>query len=174
MWMVRPWFFALGILKKIHFSSFSNNTMQEWFSSVSFEQNFTCVFAPLICLSFNSCGTHLPTFWIFPISRRRLEIAWWLTLNCSASYFCVCKSSSAMLAIPRLRTFWVFRVPCLQHRNLQFWNVETIIHTFFTMKHVHHKLLQVIGMIPQQFSSNENKKLMLSANAPYLVQISSY
>jgi len=38
------------------------------------------------------------------------------------------------------------------------------------MEHVHHhKFLQVIGMIPQQFSSNENKKLMLSANAPYLV-----
>jgi len=35
------------------------------------------------------------------------------------------------------------------------------------MEHVHHKFLQVIGMIPQQFSSNENKKLMLSANAPY-------
>jgi len=27
------------------------------------------------------------------------------------------------------------------------------------MEHVHHKLLQVIGMIPQQFSSNENKKI---------------
>jgi len=27
----------------------------------------------------------------------------------------------------------------------------------------HHELLQVIGMIPQQFSSNENKKLMLSS-----------
>jgi len=74
-----------------------------------------------------------------------------------------------MLAILRLRTFWAFfRVPCLQHRNLQFWkNAETIVHTFFTMEHVHHKLLQVIGMIPQQFSSNENKKLMLSTNPPW-------
>jgi len=27
------------------------------------------------------------------------------------------------------------------------------------MELIHHKLLQVIGMIPQQFSSNENKKI---------------
>ena len=67
----------------------------------------------------------------------------------------------AMFAILCLRTFWaVLRVSCLQHRNLQFWNAETIVHTFFAMEHVHHKLLQVIGMIPQQFSSNENKKLI--------------
>ena len=33
------------------------------------------------------------------------------------------------------------------------------------MEHVHHKLLDVIGMIQQHSSSNENKKLMPSANA---------
>jgi hypothetical protein len=36
---------------------------------------------------------------------------------------------------------------------------------YFVMEHGHHKLLEVINMIQQQFSSNENKKLMLSANA---------
>ena len=32
-----------------------------------------------------------------------------------------------------------------------------------TMEHGHHKFLVVINMIQQQFSSNENKKLMLPA-----------
>ena len=36
---------------------------------------------------------------------------------------------------------------------------------YLAMGHVHQKLLKVICMIQQQFSSNENKKLMLSANA---------
>jgi hypothetical protein len=36
------------------------------------------------------------------------------------------------------------------------------------MEHGQHKLLEVIDMI-QQFSSNKNKKLMLSVNALYLV-----
>jgi len=138
--------------------------MQEWLSSVSFEQNFTCVFAPLH-LSLVLFMWHLLTFWIFSISHKRLETACWLTqltnsIALRVVFVFVNHLHPAMLAIPRLRTFWaVFSVPCLQHRNLQFWNVETIVHTFFAMEHVHHKLLQVIGMIPQQFSSNENKKI---------------
>ena len=48
--------------------------------------------------------------------------------------------------------------------NIEISNFETLKSSFtrfFAMEHVHHKLLQVIGVIPQQFSSNENKKLML-------------
>ena len=42
------------------------------------------------------------------------------------------------------------------------------------MEHVHHKPIEVIGMIWQQFSSNENTKLMLSANALCSTEISTY
>ena len=123
-----------------------------------------------ICLSFNSCGTHLPTFWIFPISRRWLETAcWWLTLNCSAS--CFCESSSSSNACNSTSSYFlVCRVPSATSKSpiLKRWNHSHV----FCDGACGHKLLQVIGMIPQQFSSNENKKLMLSANAPYLVQIS--
>ena len=35
-----------------------------------------------IYLSFISCGTHLPVFWSFPISRSRLDIVCWLTPHC--------------------------------------------------------------------------------------------
>ena len=166
-------FLRLGFSKKIHFSSITIQCKNDFLLYLS--SKISHMFLRLsICLSFNSCGTHLPTFWIFLISRRRLETACWLTLNCSASCFCVCESSSSSNVCNSTSSYFLDGFPCLQHRNLQFWNAETIVHTFFTMEYVHHKLLRVIGMIPQQFSSNENKKLMLSANAPYLVQMSSY
>ena len=41
-----------------------------------------------VCLSFNSCGTHLPVFRIFPISLSRPETVCWLKPNCSTSCFC--------------------------------------------------------------------------------------
>ena len=44
-----------------------------------------------------------------------------------------------------------------------------MVHTYLAMEHVRHELLEVIGMIQQQFSSNENTKLMLSANANFLL-----
>ena len=74
-----------------------------------------------------------------------------------------------MLAIPHLRIFWRFSMflvfLLVLYRSHYFWNTETIVHTYIATKHVHHKLFEVIGMIKQQFSSNQNKKLMLSANA---------
>ena len=46
-------------------------------------------------------------------------------------------------------------------RSHHFWNAETmVVHTYLAMEHVHHELLEIIGMIQQQFSSNENKTLM--------------
>ena len=123
-----------------------------------------------ICLSYNSCGTHLLVFWIFLISSNWLEKACWLTFNCSASYFCVCESSSsnnAFYSIPSI--FWrfsmfpvFFLILCWSHH---FWNAKTIVHTYFVIKHVHHKLLEVIDMIRQQFFFQSNQKLLLFANA---------
>jgi hypothetical protein len=56
----------------------------------------------------------------------------------------------------------VFHDPSLLHQSRHFSNAETIIHTYLAMKNGHHKLLEVIDMIHQQFSSNENKKQCLS------------
>ena len=98
-------------------------------------------------------------FWIFPISRSRLETTCWLTPNLSASYFCVCDSSSSNNAcnLTFSNFLAVFRVSCVQLRSHHFWNAETIVHTYLAMEHVHHKLLEVIGKIHQQFPSNNNK-----------------
>ena len=157
----------------------SNDTMQEWLSPVSVEQNFTC-FCLSICLSFNSCGTHLPTFRIFPISRRRLKTACWLTLNCSASRLLklfLYLSSSSSNACNSTSSYFLSGFPCSLSATskspiLKRWNHRS--HVFCDGVCSHQKLLQVIDMLLQQFSSNEkiqNKKLliMLSANAPYWV-----
>ena len=39
------------------------------------------------------------------------------------------------------------------------------IELYLAMEHGHRKLLEVINMIHQQFSSNDNKKLLLFVNA---------
>ena len=39
--------------------------------------------------SVSSCGTHLPSFCIFPIACNRSDIAWCVTPNCWASSSCV-------------------------------------------------------------------------------------
>ena len=92
MWMVNLGLPMLGILK-IN-SRFIQCTMQKRFSFVPNEQNRTTVFALFHLMLFNSCGTHLPLFWIFSISRSRLETACWLMPNCWTSCFCVSESSS--------------------------------------------------------------------------------
>ena len=120
-----------------------------------------------IYLSFDSRGTHLPVFWIFPIFRNLSKTARWLSSNCSASCFSVCESSSINNAC-NLRMFWrfstflvFFLVLCQSHH---FWNAEIIVHTYLVMEHVHHNLLGVIAMIQRHFSSNKNRKLMPSVN----------
>ena len=90
-------------------------------------QNVTCVFALFrfsISLSFNTCGTHLLVFWIFPIFRSRLETVCWLTSNCSASCFCVCESSSSNSTCNSTSSncLTAFHVPCLQSGITTFWN----------------------------------------------------
>ena len=108
-----------------------------------------------IFLSFNSCSTHQPVFWIFPISCRRLETACWLTPNCSASCVCVCESSSFNNACNSASSNFlsIFHVPCLQLRSHYFWNAETFVHTCLATEHIHHKLLEVIDVILRQFST---------------------
>lgn len=41
----------------------------------------------------SSCGIHLPSLWIFPISRKRMETIFCVTSNCFDNS-CVCVSSS--------------------------------------------------------------------------------
>ena len=144
MWMVRlglPMIFCAWDSQKIYFSSpvtirCKNDFLLYRSSKISH------VFLRLsICLSFNSCGTHLPTFWIFPISRRRLETACWLTLNCSAS--CFCESSSSSNVCNSMSSYFLGGFPCLQHRKspiLKCWNHFIVP----AIEHVHHKLLQSV------------------------------
>ena len=82
--------------------------------------------------------------------------------------FLCCKSFSSNNACNSTSSNFlaVLHVSCLQPRSLHIWNAETILHTYLAMEHVHYKLREIIIMIQQQFSSNENKKLMPSSNAP--------
>ena len=96
MWMVRLGLltiFCTGILKLNPIFIPCNYTMQKTIFQTS-EQKSHVFLRFSICLSFNSCDTHLSVFWIFPISHSRLETACWLTSNCSASCLRVCESSS--------------------------------------------------------------------------------
>ena len=125
MWMVR-----LGLPKTFCVWDSQNNslfipstmlhyTMQKQLPFVYWASKMLHVFLRFsICLLFDSCGgTHVPVFWIFPISRSRsrLETACWLTPNCSASCFCFANHlRPTVLAIPHLRIFLtVFQIPCL-------------------------------------------------------------
>ena len=108
----------------------------------------------------------------FPISRRQLKTVCWITPSCCESCFCVCKSFSSNSACNSTSSYLflaVYHVPFLQHQNHHLWNAKTIVYMYLVMEHGHHKLLEVFIMIQQQFSSNESKKLMLSANALCLV-----
>ena len=64
---VYPRFFAFEILKKNPL--FIPSTIRCKNDFLLYRSSKISMFLRLsICLSFNSCGTHLPTFWIFPIS----------------------------------------------------------------------------------------------------------
>ena len=81
--------------KYIHFSSpvtirWRNDFLLYLASSIS-----QVVFRFSCCLSFGSCGTHFPTFWIFPMAFKRMETASRVTFNWSASCYCVWASSSS-------------------------------------------------------------------------------
>ena len=110
-------FFALGILK-------INPLLNSWTMLYDMMQNDFFLYRAskmshifmrfYICLSFNSWGTHLLVFWIFPISRCRLETSCLLTSNCSTSCFCACKIFIQQCLQFHIFEFFVFfLVPCL-------------------------------------------------------------
>ena len=125
-----------------------NYTMQKRLPSVPSEQNVTCVFTfshlSAVQLIYRSSESS-------PLRNgedfSRLET----TLNCSASYFWVCESSSSSNACNSTPSIFlvIFHVSCLEPGSHHFWNAETTVHTYFAMEHVHHKLLEVIDMIRQ-------------------------
>ena len=83
---VYPWFFALGIVEIDPLFITSNNAMQKWISSKRIKQNFTSGFSPFN-ISFNSYGTYFPSFWIFPMACKSLEIVPSSTPNAFANCF---------------------------------------------------------------------------------------
>ena len=117
MWMVRlrlPLIFCSWISKVNPLFIPRNFTMQKRLLSVLSEQNVTCVSAlfDLPIAQLMLYGTHLPIFWILPISISWSEIARWQMPNCSASCFVfvnhlrACNSTSSNFLT-------VFRIPCL-------------------------------------------------------------
>lgn len=86
--------------------------MEKLFSFVSVEQHFASVFRFSCCLSFSSCGTHIPTFWIFHIAFKRMETTSRIKFNC-----CLWASSSPNSAsftlrfLRQNRRIWFFFKP---------------------------------------------------------------
>ena len=78
-------------------------------------------------LSFNSCGTHLPVFWMFSVSCSRSKATSRLTPNCSATCFCVYESSLSCNACNS--TSWNYRkehgFPCSFVSNIVITTFET-------------------------------------------------
>ena len=71
----------LGFLKYIHFSSpviirWRNDFLLYLASSIS-----QVIFRFSCCLSFSSCGTHFPIFWIFPMDFKCMEMTCRVTFN---------------------------------------------------------------------------------------------
>ena len=78
---INPRFLAFRILKIDPLFIACHNPMQERLSFLSGKQNLACILASLHLrrLSFNSCGTHFPIFWTFPMACSRMEMAAWDT-----------------------------------------------------------------------------------------------
>lgn len=124
------------------------------------------VFGFSCCLSFSSCKTYFPPFWIIPMAFKRMETAFCLTLNWSASSCWIWISSSSNKACK-----WLSSNFLLMSHALRFFTLKSPIFNF--LNHPKHcilpracslKLQQAFDVILQQFSSNANKKLMLSAD----------
>ena len=94
-------------------------TMPEWAERGKFHWCFS-----LYHFLFNSCGTQLPVFWIFPISHRQIEAA----PSCCVSCFCVYESSSSNNSSSSY--FFLHFSIFLVHT---FWNAETIIRAYLVV-----------------------------------------
>ena len=69
--------------------------MEKWFSFLPGDHQNLQVFFGFSCsLSFSSCETHFPTFWIFPMTFKHMVTPSRVTFNWSASCCCVWPSSS--------------------------------------------------------------------------------
>ena len=123
------------------------------------------VFRLSMYLSFNSYSTHFPSFWIFPMACKRLEIVAWSIPNAFANCFRVWVESSSSNACNFASTnfFGGFHVLRCWGRNHHFWNVETNLCTLFLIRHVHHKLLQEYDDSQQRFSLKQNNAVRLHA-----------
>ena len=104
-----------------------------------------------LCLSFNSCDTHLLIFWkkqfvdYRPIVRRVVFVF--------ANYL-----RSTMLAIPHLRIFDGIFVLLVCNLEITTFKMPKPSFTSISRRSTFtHKLFEVIDMIQQQFSPNENK-----------------
>ena len=174
---VYSWFFAFRILKINSLFIPWNYTMQKRLPFVSSEQNVTSIFALFhLPVDFILCRASKLSdmFCDFPFARLLTQVvpiyrssesfpslvADWEQL---VDYRPIARGVAFVfanhlrlttLAILHLRIFWRFFM----------FFVCTIVYTYLAMEHVHHKLLEVIGKIQQQFSSNEIKWLMLPAN----------
>ena len=79
-----------------------------------------------------------------------------------------------MLAIRCLETFSVvFHVLCSSRQNCHFWIFLTAQSTVIYQEHAHRELRQAFDAILRQFSSNGNRKSMLSANRSFQAQNST-
>ena len=86
--------FTLRILKIYPLFIVSHNSVEKWLSFVASTIS-QVVFRFSCCLSFSSCGTHFPTFWIFPMAFKRMETVFRVMFNWSASCCCVWALSSS-------------------------------------------------------------------------------
>ena len=110
-----------------------------------------------ICLSFSSCGTHFPIFWIFPMACSRMEMAAWETPNCSASIFCDYRPRPKEPAIDSPQPSWAdFHASYHSDQNYRHWTGETNLCMLFPIKHCRHR--PPFNAIRQPISSNWNRK----------------
>ena len=157
MWMMR-----LGLSMIFCRWNFHNKSTFHPLSSYSYKisfilngQNATCVFVlfhlPVVHL------TWYPSTGLLNLSHLSwpMKTACWLTPNCSASWFLCLRIIFVQFHI--FESFSSF--PCFLSATSKspLFKRKTIVHTNLAMKHVCHKLLELIGMIQQQFSSNKNK-----------------
>ena len=114
--------FTLRILKIYPLFIVSHNSVEKWLSFVASTIS-QVVFRFSCCLSFSSCGTHFPTFWIFPMAFKRMETFF---VSCLIDQRVVVAFERhphpTMLAISCLETFsLVFHVLRYSRQNCHFW-----------------------------------------------------
>ena len=147
-------FLRLWLWKSIHFSSPVTMRCKNDFLLKRSNKILQVVFRLSMSLSFNSYGTHFPSFWIFSIACKRLEIVPWSTPNAFANCFRVWVESLSSNACnsASLNFFGGFRRSLLLRSKSPLLKRQTNLCTVFLMKHGHHKLSQEYDDFKQRFS----------------------